>query len=177
MSTHLGNAAQDLIPRRTNCIWDQLAEDRLAAGFIVDGIHLNDAFLNVALRAKGLERAILVTDAVAPAGCQPGHYRLGTVEVELTEDGRVVLAGGTRLAGSALSMERGIGNLMRIAGLSLVESVSMATRNPARVARVASRQHGLAPGDLADIVQFRLEDGRIHIEKTFVSGREVYSAH
>ena len=175
MSTHLGNAAHDRISRRSNYIWDQLAEDRLAAGFIVDGIHLNDAFLKVALRAKGLERSILVTDAVAPAGCQPGLYRLGEVEVELTADGRVVLAGGTRLAGSALRMDRGIENLMRIAGLSLREAVSMATRNPARVARVASRQRGLAPGDRADIVQFRLEDGKIRIEKTFVSGREVYA--
>ena len=175
MSTHLGNAAHDRISRRSNYIWDQMVEDRLAAGFIVDGIHLNDAFLKVALRAKGLERSILVTGAVAPAGCQPGLYRLGEVEVELSADGRVVLAGGTRLAGSALSMERGIENLMRIAGLSLLEAVSMATRNPARVARVASRQRGLVPGDRADIVQFRLEDGKIRIEKTFVSGREVYA--
>ncbi len=176
MSTHLGNAAHDCLSRRSNYIWDQLAEDRLAAGFIVDGIHLDAAFLKVALRAKGIERSILVTDAVAPAGCPAGPYQLGEQEVELTPDGRVVLAGQTRLAGSTLRMERGIENLMNIAGLSLLEAVTMATRNPARVARVASRQRGLTPGDRADIVQFRCEEGRIRIEKTFVSGREVYAA-
>jgi len=178
MSTHLGNAAHATLPRRSNYIWDQLAEDRLAAGFIVDGIHLEPAFLKVALRAKGVERSVLVTDAVAPACCPPGRYRLGELEVELTADQRVRLAGQETLAGSALTMDRGIENLMQIAGLSLREAVTMANRNPARVARIAGRQRGLAPGDRADIVQLRFDprQKKIRIEKTFLSGREVWSA-
>lgn len=177
MSTHLGNAAHPALPRRANYIWDQLAENRLAAGFIVDGLHLSSAFLKVALRAKGTERSLLTTDAVAPAGCAPGRYRLGEVEVDLTPEGRVQIAGQSRLAGSVLRMDRGIENLMRLAGLSLREAVTMATRNPARVGRIAGRQKGLVPGDRADIVQFRFNDerNRICIEKTFVSGREVHS--
>jgi N-acetylglucosamine-6-phosphate deacetylase len=178
MSTHLGNAAHRTLPRLANYIWDQLAEDRLAAGFIVDGVHLSPAFLKVALRAKGTERSMLTTDAVAPAGCAPGPYRLGEVEVELTTDGRVLLADHSRLAGSVLRMDRGIENLMKLAGLSLRDALTMATRNPARVGRIAARQKGLVPGDRADIVQFRFneESHRISIEKTFVSGREVYSS-
>lgn len=177
MSTHLGNAAHRTLPRLANYIWDQLAEDRLAAGFIVDGVHLSPAFLKVALRAKGTERSLLTTDAVAPAGCAPGRYRLGEVDVELTADGRVLLADHSRLAGSVLRMDCGIQNLMKLAGLSLREALTMAARNPARVARIAGRQKGLVPGDRADIVQFRFnaERHQISIEKTFVSGREVYS--
>jgi N-acetylglucosamine-6-phosphate deacetylase len=177
MSTHLGNGAPSLLPRHTNCIWAQLAEDRLAAGFIVDGVHLGPAFLKVAVRAKGTERTLLTTDAVAPAGCAPGRYRLGEVEVDLLPEGRVQVAGQTRLAGSVLRMDRGIENLMKLAGLSLREAVTTATRNPARVGRIAGRQKGLVPGDRADIVQFRFNEelNRISIEKTFVSGREVYS--
>jgi N-acetylglucosamine-6-phosphate deacetylase len=74
-------------------------------------------------------------------------------------------------------MDRGIENLMRLAGLSLREAVTMATRNPARVARIAGRQKGLVPGDRADIVQFRFSEERnqLSIERTFLSGREVYS--
>src|ERR1041385_795331 len=101
LSTHLGNGAHSVLPRHPNHIWEQLAEDRLAASFIVDGIHLPQSFLNVALRAKGLERALLVTDAVMPAGCSPGQYRLGEIEVELHLDRSVRLLGGDRLAGSA----------------------------------------------------------------------------
>jgi N-acetylglucosamine-6-phosphate deacetylase len=77
-----------------------LAEDQLMADFIVDGIHLPTSFLRAALRAKGVTRSVLITDAVAPAGWPPGLYRLGGQEVELTFDFRVVLANQERLAGS-----------------------------------------------------------------------------
>ena len=70
LSTHLGNGAHPMIRRHPNYIWDQLAEDRLMADFIVDGIHLPAAFLKAAIRAKGVERSVLVTDAVMPAGCR-----------------------------------------------------------------------------------------------------------
>lgn len=178
MSTHLGNGAHEALPRHANYILEQLAEDRLVAGFIVDGIHLSTTFLKVALRAKGLDRSVLVTDAVMPAGCAPGRYKLGEQDVELTPENRVVLAGQNRLAGSALRLDQGIANLMRLAGLSLAEAVRMATLNAARVARIGGRQTGLAPGDRADLVEFRHDaaSGRIEIEKTYVGGKLVYSA-
>ncbi len=72
LSTHLGNGAHAVMRRHPNYIWDQLAEDRLMADFIVDGIHLGAAFLKTALRAKGMERSVLVTDASAPAGANAG---------------------------------------------------------------------------------------------------------
>ena len=146
MSTHLGNGAGDTLSRRANYIWEQLAEDRLAAGFIVDGVHLDTAFLKVALRAKGVDRSVLVTDAAAPAGCAPGRYRLGLLDVVLTEEQCIMLADRSRLAASALSMDRAIGNLVSLAGLSLREAVAMATVNPARVGRIAGRQRGLVAG-------------------------------
>jgi N-acetylglucosamine-6-phosphate deacetylase len=176
MSTHLGNGAHLVLRRHPNYIWDQLAEDRLIASFIVDGIHLAPTFLRVALRAKGLERSVLVTDAVMPAGCRPGRYRLGEVDVELHPDDRVTLVGEEKLAGSSLKMDRGIENLMRLAGLTLAEAVSLATRNPARAGRVASRQRGLQPGERADIVEFQFDADRkaISIERVFVDGEVVY---
>ena len=178
LSTHLGNGAHSELRRHPNYIWDQLAEDRLAASFIVDGIHLGRSFLKVALRAKGLERAVLITDAVMPAGCAPGPYRLGEVEVELLADERVVLRGGERLAGSSLRMDRGIENLMRLAGLSLAEAVTMATRNPARVGRISGRQRGLEAGDRGDVVEFEFDpaESRIRVLRTWLDGELVYKA-
>src|SRR5437763_14022861 len=99
LSTHLGNGAHTLLRRHPNYIWDQLAEDRLMADFIVDGIHLDASFLKVALRAKGIGRSVLVTDAATPAGAAPGRYRMGNLDVELSAEGRVVLAGEDRMAG------------------------------------------------------------------------------
>lgn len=176
LSTHLGNGADAVLPRHPNYIWEQLAEDKVAASFIVDGHHLPDSFLRVALRAKGVERSILITDAVMPAMCAPGPYRLGEVEVELKEDDRVVLRSGTRLAGSSLRMDRAISNVMRVAGLTLTEAIAMATVNPARVGRIAGRLRGLRPGDRSDVVRFRVENGRIRIVETFLAGERVYAA-
>ncbi len=178
LSTHLGNGAGASLPRHPNFLWSQMAEDRLAASLIVDGIHLGKAFLKVALRAKGLERAVLITDAVAPAGCAPGAYKLGEVDVILHPEGKVTLTDGQRLAGSSLHMDRGVENLMRICGLSLRDAVTMATRNPARVGRVAGRQRGLAPGERADIVEFEYdEQGRsIRVLRTWLDGELVFEA-
>ncbi|HLG95539.1 MAG TPA: amidohydrolase family protein [Bryobacteraceae bacterium] len=175
LSTHLGNAAHPVLPRG-NYIWDQLAEDRLAASFIVDSFHLSRSFLNVALRAKGLERAILVTDAVMPAGCPPGPYRLGEVDVVLNADGSVRLSGGSRLAGSALQMDRAIENVIRAAGLNLREAVSLTSRNPARVGRISSRQRGLVPGERADLTRFQFDETTqtVRVVETYLDGLRVF---
>jgi N-acetylglucosamine-6-phosphate deacetylase len=176
LSTHLGNGAHAVMRRHPNYLWEQLAEDRLMADFIVDGIHLPPSFLKVALRAKTVARSVLVTDAAAPAGCPPGRYFLGEQAVDLTADNRVMLVGQERLAGSALRMDRGVENLMRIAGLSLADAVSMATTNAARAGRVPGRTAGLVPGDRADIVvyDFDKSDLSIAIKSTYVSGVKVY---
>jgi len=176
LSTHLGNGAHPILRRHPNYIWEQLAEDRLMAGFIVDGIHLGAAFLKAAVRAKGIERSVLVTDASTPAGASPGRYLLGAQPVELTADRRVVLAGTDRLAGSALDMAVGVGNLMRLAGLPLADAVQMATVNPAVAARITGRCRGLVAGDRADLVAFRLRaDGAVDVTGTWISGCEVRS--
>jgi N-acetylglucosamine-6-phosphate deacetylase len=178
LSTHLGNSAHAVLPKHSNYLWDQLADDRLAASFIVDGFHLSPSFLNVALRAKGLERCILVTDAVMPAGCAPGSYVLGEVDVELHKDGSVRLAGGNRLAGSALRMDHAIANVMRTAGLSLRDAITLATRNPARIGRIGARQRGLNPGDRGDLVRFRWVEatGQIEVLETFLNGQRVFQS-
>ncbi len=178
MSTHIGNGAHGEMRRHPNYLWDQLAEDRLTAGLIVDGIHIGAAFLKVALRAKGVARAFLVTDAAMPAMAAPGIYRLGDQDVEHTADGRVVLAGQTRLAGSALRMDHAIRNVIRMAGISLVEALSLAARNPARVGRIAGRQRGIATGDRADLVLFRYDDTskELQVVRTIVGGSVAFTA-
>jgi N-acetylglucosamine-6-phosphate deacetylase len=179
MSTHLGNAAHPVLPKTQNYIWDQLAEDRLAACFIVDGIHIPQPFFSAALRAKGVERAILVTDAVMPAMCEPGPYRLGQVDVTLRADGSVVMRNdGERLAGSALRMDRAVEKAIRWSGLSLPAALAMATTNPARVGRIAGRQRGLVPGEKADLIRFRFDktSGSLVVQETIIAGIPVYNA-
>jgi N-acetylglucosamine-6-phosphate deacetylase len=172
MSTHLGNGAHQVLPRHPNYMWDQLAEDRLAASFIADGIHLSASFLKPAIRAKGVARSVLVTDASSPAGAAPGRYALGEQQVDLTPDHRVVLAGQDRLAGSALRMDHAVRNVMRLAQIGLRDAVAMGTTNAARAGGVPGRTEGLSAGERADLIVFRFDEatGEIDIDETHVDG-------
>jgi len=176
MSTHLGNGSHAILPRHPNYIWDQLSEDRLAASFIVDGIHLPACFVKAAIRAKGVERSVLVTDAVMPAGCEPGDFKLGEMEVTLHPGKKVTLRGGNQLAGSALEMNVGVSNLMRLAGLNLRDAITLATINAARAGRVGGRMRGLNPGERGDLVEFRFDPQShdLQVLRTWVSGRLVF---
>jgi N-acetylglucosamine-6-phosphate deacetylase len=175
LSTHLGNGAHAVLRRHPNYLWEQLAEDRLMASFIADGIHLEASFLKTAFRAKGAARTVLVTDASSPAAASPGTYTLGEQTVELTAGGRVLLAGTERLAGSALTMNRAVANLMRLAGTSLADAVLAATVNAARAGGIAGRAEGLVPGARADFVLFRFDtpEGGVKVIETWLDGERV----
>jgi N-acetylglucosamine-6-phosphate deacetylase len=101
------------------------------------------------LRAKGLERSVLVTDAVAAAGCPPGAYQIGGVVCELDADGRVSLPGTPYLAGSALTLDRAIANTVRFTGLPLQKVIPMATTTPARAIGTSTTGTVVAEWDAA----------------------------
>jgi N-acetylglucosamine-6-phosphate deacetylase len=107
LSTHLGNGCAAVLPRHPNVIWEQLAADELHASLIVDGHHLPAATVKAMVRAKGVERTILVTDAIAAASCPPGRYRMGAIDCELGADGRVD-AGHAVPGRSSLTMDRAV---------------------------------------------------------------------
>jgi N-acetylglucosamine-6-phosphate deacetylase len=126
-----------------------LSDDRLSADVIVDGIHVAPEIVKIFLAAKTEERAVLITDAISATGMPDGRYRLGTFEVEV-KDGTCTLDG--HLAGSVLTMDSAIRNVMTFARWSLQRSVRLATLNPARLLGVDDRKGSLAPGKDADIV-------------------------
>jgi N-acetylglucosamine-6-phosphate deacetylase len=171
LSTHLGNGAHAVLPRHPNYLWAQLAEDRLAAGFIADGHHLSRETLIAMLRAKSLDRAFLVSDAVALAGSPPGSYRTpvgGTVE--LTEDGRLEYGDTGLLAGAARSLADGVAHVAGIGPFSLGDAVGLATLSPGRFV------HGrgaLRVGAPADLVRFRWQPGDrgLAVERVLVAGQ------
>jgi N-acetylglucosamine-6-phosphate deacetylase len=131
MATHLGNGCAQMLPRHPNPIWELLAADEVLISVIVDGHHLPGSTVKAMVRANGADRTILVTDAIAAAGCAPGRFALGGVECELREDGRVGLPGSPYLAGSALTLDRAIANTVRFTGLSIAQAVKMASTIPA----------------------------------------------
>ena len=132
LATHLGNGCAQMLPRHPNFIWTLLAADPVAASFIVDGHHLPAATVKGLVRAKGVDRSILVTDAMSAAGCGPGRYSIGDVVCESGEDGRVSLPGTPYLAGSSLTLDRAIANTVKFTGLPIDAVLPMASTIPAR---------------------------------------------
>jgi N-acetylglucosamine-6-phosphate deacetylase len=132
MSTHLGNGSPASLPRHPNLLWEQLAADELTAGFIVDGHHLAPAVVKAMMRAKTPARSVLVTDAISAGGQPPGQYSLSGMSVELSPEGKVVIAGTGTLAGAALSMDVAVGNTVRFTGLAVEEVLAMASDHPAQ---------------------------------------------
>lgn len=175
MSTHLGNGSHAKIDRHPNYIWEQLANDDLWASFIVDGHHLPPAVVKCFLRSKGFARSVLVTDAIAATGCPPGNYKLGNVEVEVLESGRVNLPGTPYLAGSALEMDDAIGKTVRFSDATLDDALRMASANPADL--LGMRYRGkLEYGQRADLILFDWDDAamKLSVVATLVNGKIVY---
>jgi N-acetylglucosamine-6-phosphate deacetylase len=144
LSTHLGNGMPQQAHKLDNAIFAQLAEDRLWASFIADGIHIQPKALKVLLRAKGMERSILITDAISAAASRPGRYPFAGVSVELGADGAVRQPGGVGLAGSALSLDQGVRNLVAW-GLATPEgAIAMASRQPLALLQPALKAFGVA---------------------------------
>lgn len=172
LSTHLGNGVANELPRHPNLLWSQLAEDCLTATFIADGHHLPADALTSMLRAKGIERSVLVSDLVAVGGLPPGTYDTpvgGTVE--LTTEGRIGIPGTRTLAGAALPLKSGIANVARLPGFSLQQAVRMATENPGRF---VGNRGLLRVGASADLVQFDWQpgEGDLRIRRVLVRGVE-----
>jgi N-acetylglucosamine-6-phosphate deacetylase len=138
-----------MLPRHPNPIWELLASDAVLASFIVDGHHLPGSTVKAMVRAKSPQRSVLVTDAIAAAGCKAGRFTIGGVACELDDDGRVSLPGTPYLAGSALTMDRAIANVVRFASLPLEEAAAMASTVPAAYLGTAPAGTVLAEWDEA----------------------------
>ena len=166
-ATHTFNAMRALDHREPGILGAVLADDRLSADIIADGIHIHPEVVKLFLRAKGLERAVLITDAISATGMGDGRYRLGGFEVEVRGP-RCEYQG--KLAGSVLTLDRAVRNVMDFAGWELPNAVRLVTLNPARVAGVAGRKGAVAEGADADVVVLT---PRGEVIRTIVGGQGV----
>jgi N-acetylglucosamine-6-phosphate deacetylase len=178
MSTHLGNGAHPQIKRHPNYIWDQLAEDRLTASLITDGHHLPSAVVKSMVRAKTPARCVLVSDITGLAGMPPGRYSTGLGDLEVLENGKLVLAGQRDiLAGASQPIHVCVANAMRFAGVCLPTAVEMASSSPLRL--IGESDRGLEVGEAANLVLFDLPkdaSSPLKIRMTVSRGEVVYKS-
>lgn len=144
LSTHLGNGLPAVLPKLDNPIFAHLAEDRLCAGFIADGIHLPPFALKAMTRAKRPGGAFLVTDATAAAAAPPGSYRFADLRVERDGDGAVRVPGAAGLAGSSLCLDAAVRNVVRWGIATAADALDLASAVPARLLAPALAAHGVA---------------------------------
>ena len=176
LATHLGNGCANTINRHHNPIWPQLADDRLKISIIADGFHLPPEMLQVFYKAKGAENILITSDITSYAGLPTGTYRIRHGQtVEKTVDGNLRFSGQEGgLYGSASPLRNGVAHIMKVTGCGLVKAIQMTTLNPALVHKLNDRGV-LEPGKRADIILFTLENDKMLIQKTIVTGKEVYS--
>jgi N-acetylglucosamine-6-phosphate deacetylase len=165
-ATHTFNAMRPLDHRDPGILAEVLTDSRLTADIIVDGIHVAPEVVQLFLQAKGVERAVLITDATAAAGMPDGTYQLGPIQVEV-KDGKCTMDG--KLAGSVLTMDCAVRNVTKFAGWTLQDAVRAATVNPAQATGLT--EHGqIVPGAEANLVVLS-PDGEVR--KTIVRGRSL----
>jgi N-acetylglucosamine-6-phosphate deacetylase len=148
-ATHAFNAMRPLGHRDPGLLGAILTDPRVTVDMIADGVHLDPTIVNLVLRTKGNDAAVLITDATAATGMPDGIYHLGPLEVEV-KDGRCMSA--DKLAGSVLTMDQAVRNVVRFANWGLQDAVRLATYNPARVMGVETQYGAIRPGATADLV-------------------------
>lgn len=182
--THIFNAMAPLHHRDPGLAGLALTDERVAVGVIADGFHLHPTAVDLVHRSVG-DRLTLVTDAVAALGLPPGRVRLG--DLEALADGETVrLADGT-LAGSVLSMNQAVSNLMAYTGCGLADAVEAASATPTRVlGRQGAGRGAIVDGARADLVLLRpspsAQSGQggtpgqaeLEVVTTIVGGRVAY---
>ncbi len=151
--THFYNAMSGMHHRDPGVVGAALANDQLFVELIVDGIHVHPEIVKLTYKAKQANQAnqiLLITDAMRATGLKDGCYELGGQSVNLI-DGQPLLADGT-LAGSTLTMNEAIKNMISYTGCSLQEIVVMTSENPAKRLNVFQRKGSIKEGKDADLV-------------------------
>ena len=163
--THLFNAMPPLSAREPGIVGAALAENRLTAGLIVDGIHVDPIAVRAAFAAKGCERIALVTDAMPTVGASQDRFELVGRTIKLT-NGRLTTEEGT-LAGAHLDMATAVRNVVKLAQLPLEDALRAASLTPARFLGLDKERGTLAAGARADLVALS-ED--LNVVGTWVDG-------
>jgi N-acetylglucosamine-6-phosphate deacetylase len=148
-ATHTFNAMRPLDHRDPGILGAVLSDDRVTADLIADGLHVAPEVIKLFLRAKGIDRSVLITDAISATGMPDGTYKLGGFEVEV-KGGRCDLDG--KLAGSVLTLDRAVRNVMRFVPLALADAIRLVTSNPARLLGIDGQRGTLATYRVADVV-------------------------
>jgi N-acetylglucosamine-6-phosphate deacetylase len=164
--THLFNAMPAMTAREPGIVGVALADARLTAGIIVDGIHVDPLVVRAAFAAKGRSNIALVSDAMPTVGAEQDHFELMGRQIQL-RNGRLVSENGT-LAGAHLDLASAVKNAVTLAGISLDDALRAASFVPARFLGIEHRRGTLSAGARADIVALTTN---LDVLTTWIAGK------
>ncbi len=167
-ATHTYNAMRPFDHRDPGLLGEVLANDDLFAELICDGLHVDPLAVRIYWKAKGRDRAILITDAMAASGMPDGNYKLGELDVRV-KNGKCVVGEDT-LAGSTLTLDRGVRNFAEFTGANISDVARLASRNPARMTGFEKEVGALAVGRSADIAVLSAKN---EVVETILRGQRV----
>lgn len=168
-ATHIFNQMRHFHHREPGVAFALLEQPNVFIEVIADLVHLHPATVRLVASLAGPGRTVLITDAVAATGLPDGEYTLGGLKI-VVRGGVSRLADTGVLAGSTLTMDRAVANMVKL-GYSLADALRMASTTPALSIGLGGRLGVVAPGYLADLV---LLDEKLRVAKTIVGGVEVY---
>ncbi|WP_438433161.1 N-acetylglucosamine-6-phosphate deacetylase [Gorillibacterium sp. sgz500922] len=166
-AVHCYNAMRGLHHREPGTLGAVMTDERIIAEVIADGHHVHEAGVRLLLAAKGVDKVILVTDAISASGLGDGDYELGGLPV-VVQGGVARLKDGGALAGSTLTMIGAFRFAVERAGASVAEASRMASGNPARQIGIDSRTGSIEPGKQADLL---LLGSGLALERVWIQGR------
>ncbi|MDE6590752.1 MAG: N-acetylglucosamine-6-phosphate deacetylase, partial [Oscillospiraceae bacterium] len=155
-ATHTFNA-MGLFHQHRPAIMGAVLESDVYCEMICDGRHLHPASVRLLIKTKGLDRVVAITDSIMAAGLPDGRYHLGVNEV-VVEDGDAKLASDGTRAGSTLTQDAALRNLLAFTGRPLEELLPALTENPARLIGVFDRKGSIADGKDSDLVVLDVEN-------------------
>lgn len=164
--THLYNGMRDYSHREPGIIGAALTDERVVCEMICDGIHLHEGAMKLAVKMKGKDGIILISDAMMAAGLEDGKYELGGQDV-FVKDGAARLEDGT-LAGSILTLNKAVYNMVNLVNVPLEDAVRMASLNPAKAIGIDNNKGSIEIGKDADLIIF---DENLIISKAMVNGK------
>jgi N-acetylglucosamine-6-phosphate deacetylase len=170
-ATHLFNAMSGFGHREPGVVGAVLDSDGISAELIADGIHVHPAALRLAVSRKGTERLCLVTDSLKASGVGDGVFRWGSMEIDV-KGPRATIKESDVLAGSVLTMNQAVKNMIEWTGISVSQAINMASLNPAMVLGLEEEIGNIQPGKTANLVVL---DQKFEVIETILGGRSVYS--
>lgn len=168
--THLFNAMSPLHHRNPGAVGAAFDSD-CYCGLIVDDVHLHPAVVRLAVKAKGLERIMLVTDAMPSVGTDDSEFTLQGKRIAV-KDGVCIFEDGT-LAGTHLDMASALRKTVEVTGLAVEKAAVMASATPAAFLALSDSHGAIAPGCRADFVWL---DSKLGPRETWIGGEAVVSA-